>query len=404
MKKQLLTLLLAVVTLPCFAQIEFEQGYYINNSDQRSNILIKNVDWKNNPQTFEYKVSETSAIEIENIKNIKEFGVARLAKFIRATVNIDESSVNTSDLSRDKNPVFVSKTVFLRTLVEGDYTLYEYADGNMKRYFYAKGNASIEPLVYKQYLSSDVVPKIMTNNTYQQQLFNDLKCENISLKNVQSVDYNRNDLLKFFREYNTCTNKDITYIQEKPDRNKFDLTIRPRLNHSSLYVKNTLNAGFESTYDSQTSFGIGLEAEFFLPYNKNKWSVFLEPSYQSYEAEKITGNRNDYLGVVDYKSIEVPVGLRHYLYLNQDSKIFFNAAYVFSFDLGANINFTRHDGRDVNEIDIKPNGNIALGAGYKFLDKYGIEVRYQGRHVLDNYYIWNSNYKSISLILGYSFL
>lgn len=404
MKKHLLTLLLLVVAAPCFAQIEFESGYFITNSGQKTDILIKNIDWKSNPQNFEYKASEASAVEIETLKNIKEFGVSNLSKFVRATVNIDQSSVNTSDLSRDKNPVYISETVFLRALIEGDYNLYEYAEGNMKKYFYSKNGGSIEPLVYKQYLSADALNKIMTNNTYQQQLLNDLKCDGITLKMVQSTDYDRDDLMKFFKAYNVCSKQEITYFQRKPDRNKFDLSIRPRLNSSSLFVENEVRAGYASSFDSNISFGIGLEAEFFLPYNKNKWSVFVEPTYQSYEGEVTTGSRKNYTAIADYKSVEVPVGLRHYMYLNQNSKVFLNLGFVFTFGLKSTVTFERFDMRDIEVLDVEPNANLALGGGYKFMDKYSIELRYQSRHILDNYYYWKSDFKSVSIIVGYTFM
>ena len=44
----------------CFAQISFEKGYFINNANQKTNCLIKNQDWKDNPTEFEYKLDENS--------------------------------------------------------------------------------------------------------------------------------------------------------------------------------------------------------------------------------------------------------------------------------------------------------------------------------------------------------
>ena len=402
MKKVLLTFLLALLTLPSIAQIKFEKGYFITNSEQKTDVFIKNIDWKNNPTTFEYQIAEGGTIETQNIANVKEFAVDSLAKFIRATVDIDQSSVNTSALSRVKNPAFKNQTVFLRVLLEGDYSVYEFAEGNMKRYFYAKQDDEIVPLVYKQYLSNDVSMKVMTNNTYQQQLFNNFQCENITLRTIQSVDYNKDDLIKFFNQYSACSNQTLSYREVKPARNTFDLNIRPRVNSSSLSIENTLNGDFTSDYDTKFSFGIGLEAEFFLPYNKNKWSVFVEPSYQSYNAESRTGRSNNYTATVDYKSVEIPVGLRHYFYLAPDSKLFVNAAYVFSYRLDSNILFVRDDARDIQTLELEPNGNLALGAGYKYGDKYSVELRYQSKHVLDLYTYYTSNFTSVSLIFGYT--
>lgn len=59
----------------CFSQIEFEKGYFISNSGERNEVLIKNVDWKNNPEIFSYKQSRDSEILSNTIEEAKEFKV-----------------------------------------------------------------------------------------------------------------------------------------------------------------------------------------------------------------------------------------------------------------------------------------------------------------------------------------
>ena len=49
MKKNLLLLLVSILTVNVYSQISLEEGYYIDNSNQKINCLIKNLDWKNNP-------------------------------------------------------------------------------------------------------------------------------------------------------------------------------------------------------------------------------------------------------------------------------------------------------------------------------------------------------------------
>ena len=56
MRKQILVL--AFITISClqsYSQIIFENGYFIDESNNRIECLIKNIDWKNNPTEFEYK-------------------------------------------------------------------------------------------------------------------------------------------------------------------------------------------------------------------------------------------------------------------------------------------------------------------------------------------------------------
>ena len=54
---------------------------------------------------------------------------------------------------------------------------------------------------------------------------------------------------------------------------------------------------------------------------------------------------------------------------------------------------------------VKSGRNYALGAGYKFQDKYILELRYQtSRNILDKYLLLNSEYNTMSVIVGYNFL
>ena len=138
MKKKLFFLLTIILSLNSYSQVSFEKGYYIDNNDQKISCLIKNLDWKNNPTKFEFKLSENSETQKADIKSIKEFAITNATKFIRSTVKIDRSSGNVNNLNADKNPVFSEEQLFLKVLVEGKANLYEYTDSDLKRYFYNK--------------------------------------------------------------------------------------------------------------------------------------------------------------------------------------------------------------------------------------------------------------------------
>ena len=93
---------------------------------------------------------------------------------------------------------------------------------------------------------------------------------------------------------------------------------------------------------------------------------------------------------VDYSSIEFPVGLRHYLFLSNNSKVFINASYIFDLSSKSSIEFTRNDGSNLDSIEIETRSNLAIGIGYKQNDRYSLEVRYQtNREILRNYLFWN---------------
>ena len=393
MKKQLLFLLTIILSFNCYSQISFEKGYYINNSNQKTNCLIKNIDWKNNPTEFKYKLFENSESKKTSIKSVKEFCIDNISKYVRRIVNIDRSSEIMDDLNNDKNPTFKEEKLFLKVLVEGNANLYLFEDGNLRRYFYNKENSVIEQLVFKSYKTAN--NKIGKNNRFKNQLWNNLKCPNFNITKVENLEYKKNDLVDFFVEYNKCNNQEYINFEEKQKKDLFNLNIRPGFNSSKLSIQNGVSSLRDTDFNNELGFRFGIEAEFIIPFNKNKWAVIIEPTYQYFKSEKELTNRDV---KADYKSIELPIGVRHYFFLNKNSKIFINGSFVIDFSGNSVIDFS--SGTD---LEIKTRNNLAFGLGYKYNDKYSLELRYQTtREILSNYLAWSSDYNTLSVIFGYS--
>ena len=297
-------------------------------------------------------------------------------------------------LSYDRNPIFKEEELFLKVLVEGKANLYLYEDRVLKRYFYNKENSVIEQLVFKSYKTSD--NKIGENNRFKNQLWNNLKCPNFKINKVENLDYRKKDLIDFFVEYNECNNEKNINYEEKQKKDLFNLSIRPGFNSSSLSIHR--GSIVNTDFGNKLGFRFGVEAEFIMPFNKNKWSLTIEPTYQYFKSEK---ELTDSSVKADYKSIEIPIGIRHYFFLNEHSKIFINGLLILDFSSNSNIYFPKSRTR----LDIKTGDNLALGIGYKHNNKYSLELRYQtSREILLSYPHWESDYKTLSIILGYSFL
>ncbi len=137
---KIITLLLMLMTCSiAFSQINFEKGYLKKNNGVRSDVFIKYQNWADNPLKFQYKKSlESGKIEIGNITEISEFGIGGKIKYVKATVDIDQSSNESGALSFDKEPDYLSQTVFLKQLVEGEANLYIYTDNKILQFFYNK--------------------------------------------------------------------------------------------------------------------------------------------------------------------------------------------------------------------------------------------------------------------------
>lgn len=392
MKKQLLFLLTAILSVNCYSQISFDKGYFIDNNDQKTECLIKNMDWKNNPTGFEYALSENTKEYNADIKSVKEFGIYNYSKYIRSDVNIDRSSSNLNDLSAVRNPIFKEEKLFLKVLIEGQSNLYQYEDGNLVRFFYKKDNTNIiEQLVFKNYQSSGDI--IGENNLFKQQLFNDLKCQRIKANDIKKINYKKSDLVNLFIKYNQCNNYEIVNFEEKQIKDLFNLTPRLGLNNSSLSIQNTISSSRNADFGNKLGLRLGIEAEIILPFNKNKWAIIVEPTYQYFKSETSTFNIN-----VDYTSIELPIGIRHYFFINNNSKLFINGSFIL--DITSNSTISYDNGA---ELEITKSSNLGFGIGYKQNDKYSLELRYHtSREILNGYQSYYSEYKKLSIILGYS--
>lgn len=407
MEKKILLILITILSFSGYSQIKYEKGYFINNSEQKTECLIKNFDWKNNPIDFEYKISEEGESLNANIENVKEFGIYNASKFVRATVEIDKSSEKINSISHDKNPVFVEEQLFLKVLLDGKYSLYHYKSEDLERFFYKTNKSKIEQLIYKSYMISST--DIAKNNKYKQQLWSNLNCSSIKMDELERLEYNKNSLIKFFIKFNECNNSIFENYDVKVKRDLFNLNLRLHINNSSLNIKNEANASAdEINLKNKYAFGLGAEAEIILPFNKNKWALIIEPTYQNFKSEETTdvkyvsGRR--LTTSINYKSIEVPSGIRYYMFLNDNSKLFIDAVHIFDFNFNSTIEFTRaSDNSNYGSLDVKTSNNFGFGFGYKFKDKYSLELRYYtGRNLTIDYLTFTSNYKKIGLIFGYT--
>lgn len=405
MKKNLIILTTILIHFNCYSQITFEKGYYIDNNGKKTECLIKNVDWENNPTKIKIKLSENEDTETVKIDFIKEITIYNNSKYITALVNIDKSTDNLQNLDQDKNPTFSKEFLLLKVLIEGEASLYFYKQDNISRFFYKKNNNSIEQLVFKSYLTEDNSSR-KYNNLFRQQLWNSLKCKDISIGRIEKINYSKTDLVKLFVKYNKCKSSDmINYEKDEPNL-LVNLNLRPRLNNSSLNLKHYKSLYGDTNFENKLNFGLGIEAELILPFNKNKWAILVEPTYQSFNSELITETNNvsggKLIAKINYQSLEIPIGFRHYFFLNEKSNIFINLSYAINFDLNSSLELSRADGSNLNVFEIDTSQNIAMGIGYKFKKKYNFELRYYTNRKILNNNLWSSNFKNTSIIFGYT--
>ena len=160
----------------------------------------------------------------------------------------------------------------------------------------------------------------------------------------------------------------------------------------------TMNASIR--YDNTLSFRIGIEAEYILPFNKNKWGFILEPTYQYYTSKKMVPNYNS-LVTVNSGFVEFPIGLRYYYFLNSDLKIYLNGFYipVYTINLISSTKFN-----DSSNKDITPDQSFAIGGAVEYKN-VNLEVRYySAKNLLSSYAYYSTDYSRVAVIIGYKFL
>lgn len=391
--------------LPTSSQVNFEKGYYINNQNERIECLIKNNASRNSPTNFWYKSSE-SGDEIKMfIRDVREFEIYNKLKFLRVSTNIDQSSQSVNKLDKNWEPIFENKTVFVKSIIEGDGSLYSYVNGNRELFFFSIGSSDIKQLIYKRYLKER--KNLRENNTFRKQLLENLLCPDFNFEKIQLVDYSKKSLKKIFNEYNICKGHESTITDKQLGKTKFNLALRPRWNSSDTTTPNPVFESADLTMDKKQGFGLGIETEIILPINRNKWSIIAEAAYQEYNSQKSYETNNISGGItnvkITYSSIEVPLGVRYYIFLNKDIKLFLNTAYIFDFTLDNEIEFKRNDGTLIREFRFKTNGSLSGGIGLNYLNKFSLELR---NSTISNRAInySDSHFNSISIIFGYNFL
>lgn len=411
MKRHLLFILTAVFTFNCYAQISFQKGYFIDDDNQRTSCLIKNIDWQYNPTEFEYKLSETDKSKKADITFVKEFGLDDFSKYIRATVHLDRSKDNLNELSNDRNPVFEEEELFLRVLIEGKASLYLYREFKVTKYFYNVEGSPIEQLIFKKYRTP--ADKIGINNAFRGQIWNDLPCTTFNRKDIEHLLYSKKALKQIFIDYNECQASNFINFDTRKHRDLLNLSIRPRLNSSSMTTQNSILFPDDMIeFDDKLGIGVGIELEFILPFYKDTWALLIEPTYQSFKSSGMINDVSTLFGgelntTFNYSSIEVPMGFRHYFFLGENSKIFVDASYVFDLPMTTQFEASLYNG--TTAVSPSDNAfsteNFAFGLGYKGFNKYSLEIRYQtDRKVIARSDLpsWISDFGSCSIILGYT--
>ncbi|MEP3210091.1 MAG: hypothetical protein ABJN95_12910 [Maribacter sp.] len=413
MKSTLFFIFTGLISIFTQAQIKFEPGYFITNEGQKTNCFIKNSDWKNNPIKFDYRMTPEGEIQTGLLRNITEFATESGFKYLGRSVAINRSSNKTAELEGSRVISFQKEKLFLKVLVEGPSNLYYYEQGDLRRFFFSIGNGEIIQLRFKRYLkepdnnrpSSRSDHLIGENNEFRQQLWNSFNCEGLNKAVIAKLAYKFDPITKLFNAYNVCIDPNYVADEKVKTNFKVNVSLRPGFKLTSLDVDNSFSAFRNVNFDQKLSWRAGVELEAVLPFNKNKWAIIAEPTFNSYTDEAEITVQSSIVQIVaniNYKSLELPIGIRHYMFVSDKFKLFLNASALL--DIPFNSEITYSNGFSTT-AQLGFNTSFVGGIGLNYNNKFSIEGRYLGsREVFSasEFISYISDYKGFSLILGYT--
>lgn len=409
MNKKISTLLLLCLSVTlCEAQIVYEKGYLVDNQGKKVDCLIRNMDWLNNPVKFEFKLSENAERKTAVIDSVAEFGVEGSFKYLRRDLKIDTSSSNLRFISANRNPEYNEQQVFLKVLEEGEASLYMYRWGVETRYFYSfEDNREVSQLIFKQYKNRQ--GGVATNEAYKQQLFFLTRCEDIKPATVEKVYYGEKELMKLFRRFNRCGQDTPDEVKEKGW--EWHLGLRAGVSSAFLDLTGPVNSSMKNTrLERKFTPRYGLESELILPINKKKWAVALEVTHLQYnstatipENPNVMGLNEPYYLEGEFNYLNYVLGIRHFFYLSNRSKLFLAPYWGSATSLTSKIDFKRANGQKDYSIPVETSFSFGLGAGYKLRDRLSLEIRYMRPRVsLFGLYYYSAGFNETNLTLGYN--
>jgi hypothetical protein len=392
MKRSLLFLAVLCSSFAANSQNKFIPGYFITRDGQRTEcqVLIRNEFWKDNPKSFDYRMDEGSSGRAADLSNIAELGVTDGAVYRLLTVDMDRSTNDVGKLNHERNPEFKRETLFLRLVLAAKATLYEYEEGNLKRYFYSIDQGELKQLVFKRYLNNN--GEMLSNETYKQQLFTEMKCKSITKEDAERLSYDLSSFSKFFTKYNDCQGSAVAAYQEtKQNKLAIHLVIRPGITQNAVLIKNiSIGGGGTAEISGVTSYRIGLEAEGILPFGAGLWALPVEASYQSFSG-------SSGISSVTYSSLDLQAGARRFFPVGESAKLYLTAGILFalpqsssSMNVGA------------NGLRVESSISATLAAGYR-INNLSFEFNYGTKRRISAGNVYDADMSNYAFIFGYSF-
>lgn len=289
----------------------------------------------------------------------------------------------------------------MKVFIEDKYKLYGYRENNHESFFIKDDEGQFQQLIYKKYLDEN--GQVVSNVFYKYQLSKYLSKEKLEMSVFENLNYSQYDFEKLFKKVG-AKNIISDIVRKDKNKNSFRIYLQPGINSVSPSI--SLDRGsiqFNFSSKSKTYIIPAIEMEYNLQFNRNKWSTVLDVSDFTYDFEGIgeysIGNfRKDIQVKMDYKSTDIGIGIKHYMFLNDNSSIFIGSQYNLSLATKGKTTFSS----DFGTLDATNESYLSFETGYNYKNHIGIKAKLNYKKPFTSSYYFVSNVNTISFMLTYN--
>jgi hypothetical protein len=398
MKK--LLILVLFFSSKIYGQTKYFKGYIIDTNNQKTECFVKRQEWLRTPKEFIYKLDiNDSKEELGTLMNLNEIGIYDEITFIKAKVKIDIPTDLKQYSSRNSEPEFQERLLFLEQFVKGKSSLFGYDNDEVVRFFYKTESTPLTQLIHREYLNDAY--RVAQNNKFREQIWKDLYYDELNIEDLKYINYKEKDLIKIFSNYNKFFNPQQTVkIQSLNPLWKLNLITGLDLSGVRILLNDKPLA------NSQLNFSpvLGIGCENFINSRTKKWSLNLNALYNKLNVVNIPSNGFDNENQVTYRNIEILLFAKRYFFISEKFtfSILFGGGRRFNLGSSFRSNTYAQSADDPNIIDNLLGITAGIGVQYKNFD---LSLRYETQR--ERIGVFGPNYKAerlnqLNLLLAYN--
>ena len=394
----------------------FSPGYVVTINGDTIRGFIESHNWIINPSKIFFKEKATASLTSFTPLTCKGFGVDGNV-YESATVQLEVSPYNTSELKPDRELHLENKTAFLETIVKGTKALYSLKNGENNEQYYIKNNDGFELLIYKRYIKEkDGQSSIASNTRYVNQLALYLQDYNDVQARLINTNYTKSSLKSLFIAYYEATKGKTAFVKTS-EKVSITFGVMAGISFNKLTLTSDSFSDLQgSNFKQSVGTAIGGSLALIVPNTKKRWSLQNDLLLASY---KVTSSINDYVDKDKFTIRDITFAYTYlkltnmvrYTHPIKEGHLFINMG-MFNGVVMAETNklvkkthlFTldRTEESEAIQGTRKHEQGLSVGIGGQY-KKYSLELRNESGNGMSDFVNLSSKTNRLNLLFSYSF-